>query len=60
MLLVCSDGLTDMVPDAAIVGILGRATDPQEACRQLVDAALAAGGKDNVTVVVSRCETGDK
>jgi len=52
-LLLCSDGLTDMVDDETIRQVLmdcGRAAD---ACRSLVDLALAAGGKDNVTVVVA-------
>jgi protein phosphatase len=53
-LLVCSDGLTDMVPDEGIAEVLRRVTRSEEACRALVDAALEAGGKDNVTAVLSR------
>ena len=53
-ILLCSDGLTDMVADAAIAGILARAGAAAEACRALVDLALEAGGKDNVTVVLAR------
>ena len=49
--LLCSDGLTDMVPEAK-VGELLAAPDPQGAARALVNAALDAGGADNVTVVV--------
>jgi protein phosphatase len=52
-LLLCSDGLTDMVPDEEISAILARAAHPQEAARALVDAALTSGGRDNVTVVVA-------
>lgn len=52
-LLLCSDGLTGMVEDAEIARILGSCADPEAACRALVDAANAAGGKDNVTVVVA-------
>jgi serine/threonine protein phosphatase PrpC len=49
-LLLCSDGLTDMLSDEEIVGVWRRnPTDPAE---RLVAAALDAGGKDNVTVVV--------
>jgi protein phosphatase len=53
-LLLCSDGLTDLIDNAAIAGVLGRTEDPSTACRELVDLALAAGGRDNVTVVLAR------
>jgi protein phosphatase len=52
-LLLCTDGLTDMVPDDEVAGLLGRHTDPQAAAQALVDAALGQGGRDNVTVVVA-------
>lgn len=49
--ILCSDGLSDMVEDAAIARLVrGRA--PEEACRALVEAALAAGGRDNVSVAI--------
>jgi serine/threonine protein phosphatase PrpC len=48
-LVLCSDGLWNMVDDAAIAEIAGRAP-PQEACQNLVGAALEAGGYDNVSV----------
>jgi PPM family protein phosphatase len=52
-LLLCSDGLTDMVPEANIGEILaGSPGDPEKPARTLVSAALDAGGSDNVTVVV--------
>ena len=50
-ILLCSDGLTDMVPEAKI-GELLAAPEPEAAARTLVKAALDAGGADNVTVVV--------
>jgi PPM family protein phosphatase len=50
--LLCSDGLTDMVADPGIAALLARDALPADLCRALVDAALAAGGRDNVTVVV--------
>jgi len=53
-LLLCSDGLTDMVEDSDIAGVLGRTEDSGAACRELVDLALEAGGRDNVTVVLAR------
>ena len=50
--MLCSDGLTNMVEDREILGLLtsGRKTD--EKCRDLVDTANANGGKDNVSVIV--------
>jgi protein phosphatase len=52
-LLLCSDGLTDMVPDAEIAQFLDRDVHPQETAQALVDAALVHGGKDNITVVLA-------
>ena len=52
-LLLCTDGLTNAVAEKGIVKILNDAPDPESACIQLVDAANAAGGPDNVTVVVA-------
>jgi PPM family protein phosphatase len=53
-ILLCSDGLTDMVGDAAIAEALGRPGPAEAACEALVERALEAGGKDNVTVVLAR------
>lgn len=50
--LLCSDGLTEVVPDEAIAGHLAEATEPLGACRALIGAALAGGGPDNVTLLV--------
>jgi len=50
--LVCSDGLTGELEDPAIAELLATNPDPQAAADQLVVRALAAGGNDNVTVVV--------
>jgi serine/threonine protein phosphatase PrpC len=52
--LLCSDGLSEMVSDARIAEVLRAAEPSAEACRALVAEALAAGGRDNVTVVVAR------
>lgn len=57
-LLLCSDGLTSMVEDAEIADILARQADPQKCAIALVNAAIAAGGADNVTVIVSDVEGG--
>ena len=51
--LLCSDGLSDLVNDDAIRAELLEATTAEEACRGLVERALAAGGRDNVTAVVA-------
>ena len=51
-LLLCSDGLYGMVEDPAIQAIMTRTADPQRCASQLVNEAIAAGGNDNVTVVV--------
>jgi protein phosphatase len=53
-LLLCTDGLTDMVNDADIETIMNSSHSAQSACRSLVDRALGNGGNDNVTVIVAR------
>ncbi|MFT4622476.1 MAG: serine/threonine protein phosphatase PrpC [Myxococcota bacterium] len=53
-ILLCSDGLTDMVDEATILRLLER--DPTTACQVLIDAANGRGGDDNITVVVASCE----
>lgn len=50
--LICSDGLTREVDDAAIGDCLAAVDDPQSAAEQLVQQALHAGAHDNVTVLV--------
>ena len=51
-LLLCTDGLTNMVEDAQVEKILRDADDAQAACDALTAAALDAGGIDNVTTIV--------
>lgn len=53
-ILLNTDGLSEMVDDAAIGAILQRTTQSEQACRSLVDLALQNGGHDNVTVVMAR------
>lgn len=53
-LLLCSDGLTEEVDDREIAAIFERGYAPQETADHLIHAALAAGGSDNITVVVLR------
>jgi protein phosphatase len=50
--LVCSDGLTNELSDAEIATLLQESEDPQGAAGQLVEQAVLAGGRDNVTVIV--------
>ncbi|MEO5957393.1 MAG: protein phosphatase 2C domain-containing protein [Nitrospiraceae bacterium] len=53
LLVLCSDGLTKMLDNAAIASILSQANgDPQRACHDLIEQALSRGGEDNVTVIV--------
>ena len=51
-LILCSDGLSSMIPDSDIENIATQSSSAQICVDNLVDAALAAGGHDNVTVVV--------
>lgn len=53
-LLLCTDGLTEMVSEEAIAKTLRESASAADACRALVDLALVAGGVDNVTAVVAR------
>ena len=50
--LLCSDGLSGELSDPQITQILTAAGDPREAARELVAAANAAGGRDNITAIV--------
>lgn len=56
-LLLCSDGLTDLVDDAAILEVLMTNTD-QEAVDELLNLANARGGHDNITIVALRVPEG--
>ena len=56
-ILLCTDGLTDMVREDDIVRIiLNHENDPQKACKELVDKANNRGGMDNITVILLYCE----
>ena len=51
-LLLCSDGLTKMVPEATVARTIRALLDPQSICDALVQTANSNGGGDNVTVIV--------
>jgi len=54
VLVFCSDGLVEPVPDDQIARVLAEQPDPQDAARSLLQLALDGGGPDNVTIVVAR------
>jgi PPM family protein phosphatase len=56
VLLLCSDGLTSMVPEERISEVLGSAANLRDAADRLIDEANDAGGRDNITVVLFRLE----
>ena len=56
-LLICTDGLTNALDDHEITNRLREAPTAQAAADSLVDAAVANGGRDNITVVVARFNT---
>jgi PPM family protein phosphatase len=52
-LLLCSDGLNEMVDDASIARLVGRSGAVREAAQSLLNEALDRGGKDNVTIILA-------
>ena len=58
-LLLCSDGLSGMVPDQQIWDIVNKASSYQEAVEALISAARAAGGEDNITAVLVGLGSGE-
>ena len=51
-LLLCSDGLTRMVPERTLTQAIGELQNPQRICDYLIEAANSNGGADNITVIV--------
>jgi protein phosphatase len=58
VVLLCTDGLTEMLPDDRIAAILQEEKEPRLACERLVAEANEQGGKDNITVIVACFEEG--
>jgi serine/threonine protein phosphatase PrpC len=56
MFLLCSDGLTDLLDDSELEGILCENSRPDDAVTRLVEMALERGGKDNITVIAVRAQ----
>lgn len=54
VLLLCSDGLSGMVPDPQLQDLLRSQDDLQTCAQSMIDAANAAGGTDNITCVLVR------
>jgi protein phosphatase len=54
--ILCSDGLSGMVPDEQMAYMVGKERDLDRACEQLIDAANEEGGIDNISVVIARVE----
>lgn len=59
-LLLCSDGLTDLLTDAQLARLLCQGGPLEEAAQRLVQAANAAGGRDNVSVALVHCAPADE
>jgi len=57
-LLLCSDGLTRMMPDPALAEVISRVRDPQRICDELIETANRNGGVDNITAVVVEVRAG--
>lgn len=58
IILICTDGLTNMVSEDVIADILSNGDDPQNMTDNLVRLAKENGGKDNITVVIVKSENG--
>ena len=50
--LICSDGISDMITNLEIAGLIMNSDDPSECVTMLIDAALEKGGKDNATAIL--------
>ena len=60
MLLLCTDGLSNMVAEEDITRTLMQAPSPQAAADRLVQMAVKSGGRDNITAVVARLQAGTR
>jgi len=60
MLLLCTDGLSNIVAEDDIIRTLMQSSSPQSAADRLVQMAVKSGGRDNVTAVVARLQAGTR
>jgi protein phosphatase len=58
VLLLCTDGLTELVSDDEIQTAIETMSNPQTTCDQLLQLALDRGGSDNITIILTRFESG--
>ena len=58
--LMCSDGLSDMLDDEAIAQILASEVSLEQKSTQLIDAANANGGRDNISVLLAQANSGSR
>ena len=56
-LLLCTDGLTEMLRDDDIASVLAENAEPDAACERLITIANERGGRDNITVIVAQFRT---
>ena len=54
VLVMCSDGLWELVHEDIILAIVSSSQNPEEMCSRLIDAANSAGGVDNITVIAAQ------
>ena len=57
-ILLCSDGLSNMVDDDRLEEIMAEQGEIRELAQKCVDEALFYGGLDNIAVVIAQCESG--
>jgi protein phosphatase len=55
--LLCTDGLSEMLPDTEIRALFAENRSPEQICCSLVESANQRGGKDNITVIVLDCRS---
>ena len=59
VLLMCSDGLSNMVDDGQIAALLKSARTPEKVGKKLIETANRNGGKDNIAVIVINLDSGE-
>ncbi len=56
LILLCSDGLNKMTTDQEVLAVINATKNPPAICDTLIEAANAAGGRDNISVIAARAE----